>query len=57
MAGAIAEAYYGIPIELEEKALEYLPDDLKGIYHAFRILRKGASTHNAKALSKSEKMS
>ena len=57
MAGGIAEAYYGVPIELEEKALEYLPDDLKGIYHAFRILRKGASMHNAKALSKSEKMS
>ncbi|MBO5866964.1 MAG: ADP-ribosylglycohydrolase family protein, partial [Clostridia bacterium] len=28
MAGSIAEAYYGIPIELEEKALSYLPNDL-----------------------------
>ena len=39
MAGGIAEAYYGVPFELEEKALEYLPEDLQGIYHAFRLIR------------------
>lgn len=40
MAGSIAEAYYGVPAELEEKALTYLTDDLKGIYHAFELIKK-----------------
>ena len=40
MAGSIAEAYYGVPAELEEKALSYLPDDLKGLYYAFETVRK-----------------
>ncbi len=40
MAGSIAEAYYGVPTELEEKALSYLPDDLKGIYYAFELIKK-----------------
>lgn len=40
MAGSIAEAYYGVPSELEEQALSYLTDDLKGIYHAFGLIRK-----------------
>lgn len=40
MAGSIAEAFYGVPAELEEKALEYLSDDLKGIYYAFQIIKK-----------------
>ena len=40
MAGSIAEAYYGIPIELEEKALSYLPEDLQGLCHAFRVMKK-----------------
>ena len=31
MVGSIAEAYYGIPIELRNKALEQLPADLKDI--------------------------
>lgn len=31
MVGSIAEAYYGIPIELRNKALEQLPEDLKEI--------------------------
>lgn len=39
IAGSIAEAYYGVPMELEDKALEYLSDDLKGIYHAFRVIK------------------
>ena len=40
MAGSIAEAFYGVPAELEEKALSYLSDDLKGIYYAFELIRK-----------------
>lgn len=40
MAGSIAEAYYGVSPELEEKALNYLTDDLKSIYYAFETIRK-----------------
>ena len=40
MAGSIAEAYYGVSIELEEKALSYLPEDLQGLCHAFRTIKK-----------------
>ena len=40
MAGGIAEAYYGISADLEEKALSYLSDDLKGLYYAFETIRK-----------------
>lgn len=32
ITGAIAEAYYGVPNELEEKALSYLDTDLRQIY-------------------------
>ena len=41
MAGSIAEAYCGVPYELEQKALEYLTDDLKGIYYAFNTIKRG----------------
>ena len=40
MAGALAEAYYGIPIELEEKALTYLSEGLRCIYHAFEGIKR-----------------
>lgn len=40
MAGSIAEAYYGVPPEMEEKALSYLTDDLKGLYYAFEAIRR-----------------
>ena len=40
MAGSIAEAYYGVPIELEEKALSYLPEDLQGLCSAFETIKK-----------------
>ena len=40
MAGSIAEAYYGVSQELEEKALEYLTPDLSGIYYAFETIKK-----------------
>ena len=32
IAGAIAEAYYGVPVSLREKALTYLDDNLRSIY-------------------------
>lgn len=35
MAGAIAEAYYGIPDELAEQALEYLDDDQQNWYFEY----------------------
>ena len=40
MAGSIAEAFYGADSELEEKALSYLSDDLRGIYYAFELIKK-----------------
>ena len=41
MAGSIAEAYYGVSYELEEKALSYLPEDLRHIYYSFATIKKG----------------
>ena len=32
ITGAIAEAYYGVPKDMEEQALAYLDEDLKSIY-------------------------
>lgn len=32
ITGSIAEAYYGVPEELKEKALSYLDDELRSIY-------------------------
>ena len=40
MAGAIAEAYYGVPFDMEEKALSYLSEDLLSIYYAFGTIKK-----------------
>ena len=34
IAGGIAEAYYGVPEQLQEKALTYLDEDLKQILSA-----------------------
>ena len=39
MAGAIAEAYYGIDPELEEKAMEFLPLNLQSICYAFSTVK------------------
>lgn len=47
MAGGIAEAFYGVPQELEEKALEYLEPDLRKIYFAFRSIQKERVTPKA----------
>ncbi len=35
IAGAIAEAYYGIPEELQEKAFLYMDDDIQNYYWAY----------------------
>jgi type I restriction enzyme M protein len=43
MTGSIAEAYYGIPYELEDKTLSYLPDDLLSIYYAFQTVKRKRS--------------
>lgn len=45
ITGAIAEAYYGIPAELEEKALAFLNDELRLIYFEFKnFVKKGPQT-------------
>ena len=40
MTGSIAEAYYGMTKDWEDKALKYMSDDLKRIYFAFEKLKK-----------------
>lgn len=35
IAGSIAEAYYGIPDDIQEEALEYLDDGLKDYYYEY----------------------
>ena len=40
MAGSIAEAYYGVSNEMEEKALTYLSGDLISTYYAFETIKK-----------------
>ena len=40
MAGAIAEAYYGVPPEIEDELTEHLPPDLETIYYAFNTVKK-----------------
>lgn len=40
MAGAIAEAYYGITYAEEDKVMSYLPEDLQRICAAFRMVKK-----------------
>lgn len=40
ITGSIAEAYYGISYDVEDKILEYFPDDLKSTYFAFDSIKK-----------------
>ena len=42
ITGGIAEAYYGIPKEIEQKALTYLPEEFKDLIREFRekIIRR-----------------
>ena len=39
IAGSMAEAYFGVPLEMEDKAMEYLSDGLASIYKAFRLIK------------------
>ena len=39
MAGSVAEAYYGVPADMEDRALEYLSPDLESIYYAFNTIK------------------
>jgi len=43
ITGSIAEAYYGVPEDLKEKALSYLDDDLREIYDEWKEMHKEAS--------------
>ena len=40
IAGSIAEAYYGVPMALEDRALPYLLPKLETIYYAFDTVKK-----------------
>lgn len=40
MAGSVAEAYYGVPLEMEDKLLGYLSPDLYDIYVAFGTVKR-----------------
>lgn len=40
MTGSIAEAYYGVNYDLENKIEEYLDDELKSIIFAFRLIKQ-----------------
>jgi ADP-ribosylglycohydrolase len=36
IAGGIAEAYYGVPKEIEERVYGYLDDEFLGIFERFK---------------------
>ncbi len=36
IAGSIAEAAYGVPVDIRDKALSYLDERLLGVYHSWR---------------------
>ena len=40
IAGAIAEAFFGIPKQIMEKGIEYLDDNLKDFYNKYSVLYK-----------------
>ena len=40
MTGAIAEAYYSVPIDMMLKAEEYMPQDVLSLYLAFNQVKK-----------------
>ena len=40
MAGSVAEAYFGVPVEMEDRLLEYLPPDLYDVYVAFGTVKR-----------------
>lgn len=46
MAGAVAEAYYGVPDWMEEGALKYLSEDLLNVYYAFNTIKRARKNRN-----------
>ena len=40
IAGSMAEAYWGVPIEFEDRALDYLTPKLRTIYYAFNTIKR-----------------
>ena len=40
IAGSMAEAYFGVPVELEDKILTYLTDELRSVYYSFDLIKK-----------------
>lgn len=46
ITGSMAEAFWGIPYELEEKAMEYLTDDLRSICYAFETVKRDKTRKN-----------
>ena len=40
ITGSMAEAYFGVPFELEDKTLTYLTDELRSIYYSFDLIKK-----------------
>lgn len=44
IAGSIAEAYWGVTVELEDKALGYLTPKLETIYYAFSTVKGGRTS-------------
>ena len=40
ITGSMAEAYFGIPFELEDKILTYLTDELRSICYSFELIKK-----------------
>ena len=46
MTGSIAEAYYGIPEDIKDKAMSRLTDDLLKIYYDFQKIKKPRVSEN-----------
>ena len=46
ITGSMAEAFWGIPYELEEKTMEYLTDDLRSICYAFETVKRHKTRKN-----------
>lgn len=40
ITGSMAEAYFGVPFEPEDKTLTYLTDELRSIYYSFDLIKK-----------------
>ena len=44
ITGSMAEAYFGIPFELEEKILTYLTDELRSICYSFELVKRSRTS-------------